>query len=456
MKIVQSIVVITLAAWLCCGCQRELFFDGISTGYLKKDAAGNCQPITANGVYTIDSVLNQFNYVEVQAEVVMPGTYTITSDTVNGYSFAGSGKVIKGANTIRLYGTGKPVAAGVNSFTVTYGSSVCSFKVTVANTPLAEFSLAGAPNECKGVYVNGQYYKDTALTAANQITLLADVSRPGKYTVTATTGNGFQFTVNGTFTSTGIQNITLTGTGIPVSAETTKVSVSNVVSNCGINITVLAGGDTKAIFSFDGTPGECINPVVNGIYYSGIATTTVHTVIMNVFVSRVGTFSIHTNPANGLSFNAQGLFNTLGAQTVTLQAAGVPTRTGATAFIPNTGTQSCNYYVDVLPLPPPAVFTLSGSPASCAPVTVNGFYIVSKPLDAANTVVIQVNVTTAGSYSITSNTDNGISFSASGVFSTTGLQNVVLRGSGTPQATGVTSLSPFYGASYCNFNITVI
>ncbi len=45
---------------------------------------------------------------------------------------------------------------------------------------------------------------------------------------------------------------------------------------------------------------------------------------------------------------------------------------------------------------------------------------------------IQVNVTSVGQYSITTNTVNGIYFSANGTFRSTGLQTIELRSSGTP------------------------
>jgi hypothetical protein len=101
------------------------------------------------------------------------------------------------------------------------------------------------------------------------------------------------------------------------------------------------------------------------------------------------------------------------------------------------------------------MFTLSGAPGTCTPVTVNGFYILGKPLDAANTVVIQVDVSTPGSYTVSTNTVNGITFSASGVFTAGGLQNIILRGSGTPQSTGLTAITPRFGTSACNFSVTV-
>jgi hypothetical protein len=455
MKIFRSTLLVLSVVLLHFSCQRELYFDGVSTGFLKKDGAGNCLPVTATGLFIIDSVLTNSNYVDVQAEVVQPGTYAIQSDTVNGISFRGTGKVSKGPNDIRLFASGKPKTAGDYTFRIVYGSSFCNFKVKVLNTPLAEFTLVGSPYDCAGVYVNGTYVKDSALNSLNQITLLADVTRPGKYTVSASTNNGFLFSGSGTFTAAGVQNITLTGTGTPVKADTTKVSVKNTISSCDLNVVVFATVDNKAIYSFEGTPGVCVGPIIAGDYYAGIVTTVNNTATMKVNVTKTGVYSINTNPANGLTFNAAGMFSFLGPQTVTLYAVGTPTKSESTAFIPNTGTPTCNYYVDVKPLPPPAVFTLSGAPNNCAPITVNGFYIHSKPLDNANTVVVQVNVTTPGAYTLSTNSVNGFGFSASGVFTASGLQNVTLRGSGIPVVQGTTTITPRTGPSFCNFSVTV-
>jgi hypothetical protein len=176
---------------------------------------------------------------------------------------------------------------------------------------------------------------------------------------------------------------------------------------------------------------------------------------MSVNVTKPGSYLINTNTANGLTFSDAGSFATTGQHTVILTAKGTPSHAESTAFVPNTGTVSCNFYLNVAPLPPPAVFTLSGAPNACAPVTVNGFYILAKPLDAANTVVIQANVATAGSYTISTNTVNGMSFTGSGVFAGTGLQSVILHGSGTPGATGTFSVTPRYNTSACDFSITV-
>jgi hypothetical protein len=134
MKILNTIFCVATIVLLW-SCQRELFFDGVSSGFLKKDGTGNCLPIATKGIFTIDTVLNSSNYIEVQAEVVMPGSYDIKSNTVNGYSFSSTGSVVKGTNTIRLYGNGKPTTAGIDHFSISYGNSTCDFTVKVSNTP---------------------------------------------------------------------------------------------------------------------------------------------------------------------------------------------------------------------------------------------------------------------------------------------------------------------------------
>jgi hypothetical protein len=455
MKVFKTILLLITVALFCQSCQRELFFDGISTGRLKKDGTGNCLPIKVSGIYNIDSAFTNTNFIEVQVEIFTAGTYDIVSDTINGYYFHQTGKVDKGTSTIHLVASGKPIATGNNCFTITYGSSTCNVCIKIFGPQPAQYTLAGAPNICTGIFADGSYIIGKTLTGSNILKVQAIVAAPGDYTITAATTNGFSFSGSGVFASTGLQDVYLKGTGTPIKAEISTVIVNGVASTCNAGITVLSDTAGKAVFSFEGSPNDCINFTINGNYYAGIVTALNNTVTMSVNVNKPGSYIINTNTANGITFSDAGSFATTGRHTVVLLAKGTPVRSESTAFVPNTGTVSCNFYLTVAPLPPPAVFTLSGAPNNCAPVTVNGFYILSKPLDNANTVIIQVDVSTAGSYTITTNTVNGMTFTASGVFAATGLQNVVLRGSGTPGATGSYTITPRIGNSACNFSVSV-
>lgn len=107
---------------------------------------------------------------------------------------------------------------------------------------------------------------------------------------------------------------------------------------------------------------------------------------------------------------------------------------------------------------PLAKYTL-GSGGACTGATVSGRYVTDTALDATNTVTLTVDVSFAGPYSITTNTVNGISFSSTDKFTSTGIQTVVLTGSGTPTAVDTASfvLTPLNGSGgSCTFSIPTI
>lgn len=245
MKIFKSFIIALLAAGAFMSCQKELKFEdnGVSSGSLKKDGSGNCAPVTVNGIYRVDSALDASNFVDVQVNVVFPGTFDIKSDTINGYSFSKKGQVAFGTNTIRLYATGKPIAAGSNTFTIKYGSSVCTFNVSAvpSNTSGAVYTIGGAPGACTGAVAGGTYKAGLALDPNNTLTIQVNVATVGYYTIGAATTNGFIFSGSGVFTTTGLQNVVLTGSGTPINAGATIVTVTNLTATCSYSITVLAG-----------------------------------------------------------------------------------------------------------------------------------------------------------------------------------------------------------------------
>jgi hypothetical protein len=103
-----------------------------------------------------------------------------------------------------------------------------------------------------------------------------------------------------------------------------------------------------------------------------------------------------------------------------------------------------------------AVFTLAGAPGGCTPATVAGTYTAGTALTSSNTVTISANVTTIGTYSVTTTAVNGMTFSATGAFTATGPQSVVLVGSGTPATASATNTFTPGSGSTCTFNINVL
>jgi hypothetical protein len=228
-------------------CQKEVSVElngSISSGSLQADAGGECLPKTVQGIYETGKVLDpSVNFIDVQVNATAVGTYRIYSDTVNGIFFQSTGSIATvGLNTIRLPGSGMPVNAGPQIFTIHYGSSSCAVAVSVqapGGTVSAEFTLNGAPDACQTPIIAGQYIAGQALTPANTIILSVNVTVAGTYTISSALSNGMTFTGSGTFPNTGgPQNVTLTGTGTPVVASNTNIPVTAGSSTCTFTIDV--------------------------------------------------------------------------------------------------------------------------------------------------------------------------------------------------------------------------
>jgi hypothetical protein len=99
-------------------------------------------------------------------------------------------------------------------------------------------------------------------------------------------------------------------------------------------------------------------------------------------------------------------------------------------------------------------FTFGTSGQNCTGTTLAGAYITNTALVAKNTATIQVNVTSIGDYSISTDTINGIYFSNTGTFTTLGTQDVVLSGQGNPIAPGSNDYHITAGTNHCTINIT--
>lgn len=103
------------------------------------------------------------------------------------------------------------------------------------------------------------------------------------------------------------------------------------------------------------------------------------------------------------------------------------------------------------PISTTATYTLS----NCGFTSVQGDYNVGSSLTNANTVTFQVNVTQVGTYSITTSTIQGFQFSGSGSFTVTGIQNLILKGTGASVNIGTYTFLVSAGSSTCTFPVTV-
>lgn len=100
-----------------------------------------------------------------------------------------------------------------------------------------------------------------------------------------------------------------------------------------------------------------------------------------------------------------------------------------------------------------AHYSFVGTPGTCSTPVIAGIYSSGLAMSAANTITFSVKVSVKGSYSMNTTSVNGVYFSGSGVFISTGSQTVILTGSGTPLRSGI---FPFVPATdnTCNFFVS--
>jgi hypothetical protein len=321
----------------------------------------------------------------------------------------------------------------------------------------AVYTLNGAGGACTGSVLMGDYYAGIPLAPGNTVQLLVNVTTIGTYALTTNSVNGIQFSTSGNFTTTGTQTITLTGSGTPVSAGSFPFTPP-VGLGCAFIITVTTAAPAVAGFTLD-----CTNAVINGNYTSGIALTNTNTTVISVNVTKIGDYSINTDTLNGIHFSASGTFASTGNQNVTLIGSGTPEFARYLTFTASSGISSCSFNVSVMDPEPLATYVLEsgfGSPNPCI-YTVSGTYNSNTPLSNAHTVTIHVFVTYIGNFTVSTSIINGMMFSYSGTFTTTGSQLVVLTGSGTPLAQGTNIFFPQIvgphplGGESCSFYIEV-
>ena len=106
--------------------------------------------------------------------------------------------------------------------------------------------------------------------------------------------------------------------------------------------------------------------------------------------------------------------------------------------------------------PNAAVFSLPGASANCTGFTLRGTYRHSLPMTAVNMAEMQIIVTKAGSYNITTDSINGIIFSATGNFTDIGAHTITFLAKGTPAAEGAKTFSLSGSGGSCTFIVTFV
>ena len=207
-----------------------------------------------------------------------------------------------------------------------------------------------------------------------------------------------------------------------------------------------------------GTTGDCLGSIVGGIYKTDTVLNDSNYVDVKVDVTTGGDYRISTDTVNGFYFSSSGSFTATGENTVRLQGNGNPQSVGTNIFTVTYDSTVCTFSVTTLVggSGGTAVYSLQGAPNNCNPGSTQGAFTAGVPTSSSNTATVNVDVTTAGTYSIVTTAVNGVTFIASGTFSATGAQAIVLNANGTPQAEGSFTIPVTVGSTTCSFPLTVV
>ena len=301
----------------------------------------------------------------------------------------------------------------------------------------ARGSLKKASGDCLGANQVGTFKKDTLLTAGNYVDIQVDIIQTGTYVIKTDTLNGYSFSATGIVAVEGVNTIRLLASGRPVAPALDVFTVKFDTTSCQINIVVTGtggGGGTAARFTLVGSPTTCTGATQTNNFYATIPTNASNYVDIKVDVTTAGTYTIFTPIVNGVSFSAAGALPVGTNQNIRLLAnGGMPTAAGTTFNYPLTTTtpaSNCGFNLTVQAAPAAAIYTFN-----CATANVQGTYQANSAMTSANKMTIDINVTTAGSYNITS-TMNGVTFAKAGVLpATPAVQTITLDATGTAGAT---------------------
>ncbi|MEN9684397.1 MAG: hypothetical protein RLZZ28_183 [Bacteroidota bacterium] len=227
-----GLFLLSMVCWL--SCAKEYSYEGSGNTAIPINPLNNsgravfsfpgapntCTTATVNGSYVQNKQLSIAETVDLLVDVTAIGQYTISTDTLNGISFTGSGFfTATGKQVVSLLGSGVPERADNILYTpAATGINGCTFQVSFINAePIATYVLesgSGTPSPCIAT-VMGNYYEGGLLTTTNHVIISVYVALVGNYTIATDIVNGMRFYSTGTFTKTGVQQVILAGKGTP-------------------------------------------------------------------------------------------------------------------------------------------------------------------------------------------------------------------------------------------------
>lgn len=230
-----------------------------------------------------------------------------------------------------------------------------------------------------------------------------------------------------------------------------------IITSCSKETSLETGALTgNANASLLDVAGSCQDIAVKGNYAVDSILNDSNFINVKINFLTPGKYLVATDTVNGMWFRDSGFSTVTGTQTIKIKGFGKPLLPGDHAFIAQLNTSACLFNVNVTgSVGIGAIYSLVSTGSTCSATTSSGTYTAGTPLAAANTLTVKVNVTSIGSYAIGTNTVNGIRFVATGSFTATGAQDVILIGTGTPSSAGTYTFNVASTAGTCQCSLLV-
>lgn len=297
------------------------------TMYSNAEFTADCSASSIKGVYNLDRLVGDTEYLELKVNVTKAGPFTFFSDSKNGVRFNLTTVLEVGAQTIQIPAAGTPKATGDFTYNLSdqAGNAICSgnanFKTTVVDNN-AKFSIT-----CSGTSIVGNFIDK--LPASGQILdVKVAVTSPGNYYLKTDTVNGLWFEGSG-IVGIGTTDIILEAKGV----------ANTITGDTGVRKFILQDKDgkslgctvqtilqaTQAVF----TIAECridlqgrVRNIMDNIYPHGYIFDYGDMLAMQINVTRPGPISLQTDSSSPVVFAYSGTVTEIGLVVIELRPLG--------------------------------------------------------------------------------------------------------------------------------------
>jgi hypothetical protein len=169
------LLLLCFSCLLILGCQKDPSENGViepvdsSAVFNLAGLDTACPAIITNGNFLEGKKLTTTESIQIEVDISKVGKWSFSSDTLNGFSFAGSGTFANtGKQLITLNATGTPAAPGSFYFSITKGSLKKFFTISVLKSDIPT-EMVPLKSYFKGTIGGVQYYVEIPTTGPDNL-----------------------------------------------------------------------------------------------------------------------------------------------------------------------------------------------------------------------------------------------------------------------------------------------